>query len=81
VLGALAFLAGLVLLVRHAIDRRAPLWATVAVLGAMPTLMTEDWLLGGTNGAIWALLLAAEVAALRRTADDRGQPAARWGAA
>jgi hypothetical protein len=74
VLGALAFLLGLALLVWHGLARRRPgsvgppgsgggppaAWLTVAVVGAVPTIATEDWLLGGTNGAIWMLLLAGE---------------------
>jgi hypothetical protein len=70
VLGAVAFLLGLALLVWHALSRRAsgvrasgvppPAWLTIAALGALPTIATEDWLLGGTNGGIWILLLAGE---------------------
>jgi O-antigen ligase len=65
VLGALAFLAGVVLLLRHALRARSdgtppPAWFTIAALGVIPTIATEDWLLGGTNGAIWILLLAGE---------------------
>jgi hypothetical protein len=66
VLGVLAFGLGLALLVRHALPRRrttagAPAaWFTIAAVGALPTIATEDWLLGGTNGGIWILLLAGE---------------------
>jgi hypothetical protein len=65
VLGELAFLLGVGLLLRHALRRRADgtppaAWFTVAAVGAIPTIATEDWLLGGTNGAIWILLLAGE---------------------
>jgi hypothetical protein len=59
VLGVLAFLAGLALLVRRAFVGGTP-WFTVAALAAVPTIATEDWLLGGTNGGIWLLLLAGE---------------------
>jgi hypothetical protein len=59
VLGVLAFLLGLALLIRHAL-RRPPDWFTIAALAALPTIATEDWLLGGTNGGIWILLLAGE---------------------
>jgi O-Antigen ligase len=59
VLGVLCFLLGLGLLVRHAL-RRGSRWFTVAALAALPTIATEDWLLGGTNGGIWILLLAGE---------------------
>jgi hypothetical protein len=61
-LGAAAFLVGLALLVRHAVLRRGsgPTWFQLAALGALPTIATEDWLLGGTNGVLWILLLAGE---------------------
>src|SRR5205807_7290862 len=65
VLGAVAFLLGLFLLVRHGLTR--PLsgvppaaWFTIAALAVLPTIATEDWLLGGTNGGLWILLLAGE---------------------
>src|SRR5262249_6952498 len=62
VLGELAFLLGLGLLLWHAVRRRPdgslpPAWFTIAALSAVPTIATEDWLLGGTNGVIWILLL------------------------
>lgn len=65
VLGELAFLFGLALLLWHAIrarpDRAPPAtWFTIAALAAVPTIATEDWLLGGTNGVLWILLLAGE---------------------
>ncbi len=68
VLGELAFLFGVGLLVLRAVRRRDPstvdgqprAWFTVAVLSAVPTVATEDWLLGGTNGALWLVLLAGE---------------------
>jgi hypothetical protein len=75
VLGALAFGFGLLLLLYHLglhrLARRrgpagsarvgtVPAWLLVAALGALPTIATEDWWLGGTNGAIWFLLLAGE---------------------
>ncbi len=40
--------------------RPAPAWLLVAAIGALPTIATEDWWLGGTNGGIWFLLLAGE---------------------
>ena len=65
VLGALAFLSGLALLVWHAVTRRpGAAWFTVAALGALPTIATEDWLLGGTNGVLWLLLVAGEAGVL-----------------
>jgi len=70
VLGVLAFLVGLGLLVWHAVRGGWPLgrsgtgappaWFTIAALSAVPTIATEDWLLGGTNGGLWILLLAGE---------------------
>jgi hypothetical protein len=36
----------------------------VAALAAVPTVATEDWLLGGTNGAIWLVLMSGEAVAL-----------------
>jgi hypothetical protein len=70
VLGELAFLFGLGLLLWHAVRRRPDgslpaAWFTVAAVGAVPTIATEDWLLGGTNGVVWILLLAGEAAAVR----------------
>jgi O-antigen ligase len=72
VLGAIAFLIGLVLLLWHALRpvlRRGPpssgsAWFIVAALAAVPTIATEDWLLGGTNGAIWLILMAGEAVAV-----------------
>jgi hypothetical protein len=59
VLGLLAFLVGLVLLLRHAVPPRAA-WFTIAAVAMVPAIATEDWLLGGTNGVIWIILLAGE---------------------
>jgi hypothetical protein len=66
-LGVLAFLLGLALLVRHALrgvlwtgPRPPPAWFPVAALGAVPTAVTADHLLGGTGGTLWILLLAGE---------------------
>jgi hypothetical protein len=39
-------------------------WFVVAAIAAVPTIATEDWLLGGTNGVIWLVLLAGEAALL-----------------
>jgi hypothetical protein len=76
VLGIIAFLFGLVLLLWRALRpvlRRGPpgsgsAWFVVAALAAVPTIATEDWLLGGTNGAIWLILMAGEAVALWATA-------------
>jgi hypothetical protein len=72
VFGELAFLLGLGLLLWHAwrgrrtgtgpdAPRRAPpAWFTVAAVGSVPTIATADWLLGGTGGTLWILLVAGE---------------------
>jgi hypothetical protein len=44
--------------------RAPPAWFTTAVLASVPTIGTADWLLGGTGGTLWILLVAAEVAVL-----------------
>ncbi|MFI5906116.1 hypothetical protein [Dactylosporangium sp. NPDC051541] len=76
VLGAVAFLLGLALLLWHAIRRRPngampAAWFTIGALAVVPTIATEDWLIGGTNGAIWLLLAAGEA----RTLLQRDEPA------
>ncbi|MGI5179392.1 hypothetical protein ACQEVZ_23985 [Dactylosporangium sp. CA-152071] len=81
VLGAIGFLIGVALLLWHALRglwqavvlrrpgvRHPATWFTVAAAAAVPTIMTEDWVIGGTNGAIWLVLLAGEVRS-RRTAE------------
>ena len=60
VLGAAAFAFGLVLLLRHALRRPGRSWFALASVAVLPTIATEDWLLGGTNGVLWMLLLAGE---------------------
>jgi hypothetical protein len=68
VLGEIAFLLGLGLLLWHAWkgpgtngSRRAPpAWLTVAAVGSIPTIAVADWLLGGTGGTLWILLVAGE---------------------
>jgi hypothetical protein len=66
VLGAIAFLFGLGLLLLHALRRREmPAWFIVAVLASIPTIATTDWLLGGTGGTLWILLIAGEALILR----------------
>ncbi|MBO0869234.1 MAG: O-antigen ligase family protein, partial [Micromonosporaceae bacterium] len=42
-------------------------WFTVAALAAVPTIVTEDWMLGGTNGVLWILVLAGEAVVVLRT--------------
>jgi hypothetical protein len=95
VLGLLAFAVGLILMLWHALlprRRRGPpdapaspaaAWFVVAAVAVVPTIATEDWLLGGTNGAIWLILLAGEAAVLwghgRPGAADNAADAARRG--
>jgi hypothetical protein len=74
VLGEVAFLFGLGLLVVHGVRRRAGAWFTIAVLSAVPTVATEDWLLGGTNGALWLVLLAGEAWLLYAARTTRSSP-------
>jgi hypothetical protein len=76
VLGLLAFAVGLVLMLWHALvpqRHRGPpgaraepaaAWFVIAAVAAVPTVATEDWLLGGTNGAIWLVLLVGEATVL-----------------
>ncbi len=62
VLGVLAFLIGLGLLLWNVWRRRdkVPTWFVIAVLSALPTIATTEWLLGGTGGTMWILLVAGE---------------------
>jgi hypothetical protein len=74
VLGVVAFLVGLVLLLWHGLAwviRRGPparaearasgrAWFAIAVVAAIPTMALNDWLLGGTGGTFWVLLLTGE---------------------
>jgi hypothetical protein len=82
VLGVLAFLLGLALLLWHAVrgrgsHRSPPAWFTIAVLAAVPTIATADWLLGGTGGTLWILLLSGEATlVLRPPETTRSEPAA-----
>ncbi|MEV8513527.1 hypothetical protein [Dactylosporangium sp. NPDC051484] len=76
VFGAAAFVLGLALLLWHALRRRRDgtmpaAWFTIGALAVVPTIATEDWLIGGTNGAIWLLLAAGEA----RTLLHRDAPA------
>lgn len=70
VLGVVAFLLGLGLVLWHGLAwliRRGPparasgsAWFAIAAVAAVPTLALNDWLLGGTGGTFWILLLAGE---------------------
>jgi hypothetical protein len=42
---------------------------TVAAVGSIPTIAVADWLLGGTGGTLWILLVAGEAWLVLRTAD------------
>ncbi|WP_345638931.1 O-antigen ligase family protein [Rugosimonospora acidiphila] len=69
VLGILAFVFGVLLVVWHALIRRPakplpPAWFTIAAVALVPSIALEDWLLGGTNGGIWIILLAGEASLL-----------------
>jgi hypothetical protein len=37
-----------------------PAWYVLAVVSALPTIATTEWLLGGTGGTMWILLVAGE---------------------
>jgi hypothetical protein len=79
VFGVLAFLLGLYLLLRHALRaaRDGPAWFPIAVVASLPTIATSDWLLGGTGGTLWILLLVGEVAvAIPSTVDVEPAPSA-----
>lgn len=77
--GVLAFLLGLYLLLRHGLRavRDGPAWFPIAVVASLPTIATSDWLLGGTGGTLWILLLVGEAAvAVPSTVDAEPAPAA-----
>jgi len=48
---------------------RAPPWLPILVLAMIPAIAVTDWLLGGTGGTLWIMLVLAETALLRRTPD------------
>jgi len=41
----------------------------ILVLAMIPAIAVTDWLLGGTGGTLWIMLVLAETALLRRTPD------------
>jgi len=45
---------------------RAPPWLPILVLAMIPAIAVTDWLLGGTGGTLWIMLVLAETALLRR---------------
>ncbi|GGM10871.1 hypothetical protein ACFFX1_25325 [Dactylosporangium sucinum] len=69
VAGALAFAAGLLLLLWNVWRRRAnaPPWLLVLLPAALLSAVTNEWLIGGTGGILWLLLLAAEADVVRRS--------------
>jgi O-Antigen ligase len=85
VLGEIAFLFGLGLLLLHAwrgrrdgaAHRAPPAWLTVTAVGSLPTIATADWLLGGTGGTLWILLVAGEAWLVLRPADTDVESATR----
>lgn len=66
VAGVAAFLTGLGLLLWNVWRRRrdAAPWLVVLLPGALITMITNEWLIGGTGGTLWLLLLAGEAALL-----------------
>jgi hypothetical protein len=56
-------------------DRAPPAWLTVAAVGSIPTIAVADWLLGGTGGTLWILLVAGEAWLVLRPIDPVSQPA------
>jgi hypothetical protein len=40
--------------------RAPPAWFAIAAVAAVPTIATTDWLLGGSGGTLWILLLTGE---------------------
>jgi hypothetical protein len=66
VVGVAAFLTGLGLLLWNVWRRRrdAAPWLVVLLPGALLTMVTNEWLIGGTGGTLWLLLLAGEAALL-----------------
>ncbi|WP_238009229.1 hypothetical protein KZZ52_59575 [Dactylosporangium sp. AC04546] len=75
VVGALAFAAGLLLLLWNVWRRRAnaPPWLLVLLPAALLSAVTNEWLLGGTGGILWVLLLAGEADLVRRSAPRPGE--------
>ncbi|GAA1502764.1 hypothetical protein GCM10009827_014450 [Dactylosporangium maewongense] len=79
VAGVAAFLAGLGLLLWNVWRRRrdADPWLVVLLPGALFTMITNEWLIGGTGGTLWLLLLAGEAALLLGPVSPPSAPASR----
>jgi hypothetical protein len=80
VVGVLAFLVGLFLLLFNLWRRRdaAPGWLALTSVAALPTIATTEWLLGGTGGVMWILLVTGEAYLLTAdssTVDSEPSPA------
>ncbi|GIH21617.1 hypothetical protein [Rugosimonospora africana] len=84
ILGVIAFLFGLGLMLWHAIRGvrlpgrgryRPSAWFTMAAVGSVPTIVSADWLLGGTGGTLWIYLLAGEAYLLHSAARQRRRDA------
>jgi hypothetical protein len=50
--------------------RRAQPWLPMLVLAMVPAIAVTDWLLGGTGGTLWIMLVLAEVALVTRPAGE-----------
>jgi len=48
----------------------APPWLPMLVLAMIPAIAVTDWLLGGTGGTLWIMLVLAEVALVRPAAAE-----------
>jgi hypothetical protein len=52
-----------------------PAWLAILAISMLPTIITSDWLLGGTGGTLWILLVAAEAAIVLAPADTPAESA------
>ncbi len=57
---------------RRTAGRQVPAaWFTITAVGSVSTLATSDWVLGGTGGTLWILLVAGEAGLLYGAARKR----------